>query len=72
MRKKIFPPPRGLGLGRSETLVAKIGAILKKARSQDKDMAVVIDGDGLWYLQQHHSILEVSIGSIQASEVFSR
>ena len=70
MRKKIFPPPRGLGLGRSETLVAKIGAILKKARSQD--MAVVIDGDGLWYLQQHHSILEVSIGSIQASEVFSR
>ena len=70
MRKKIFPPPRGLGLGRSETLVAKIGTILKKARSQD--MAVVIDGDGLWYLQQHHSILEVSIGSIQASEVFSR
>ena len=70
LRKKIFPPPRGLGLGRSETLVAKIGAILKKARSQD--MAVVIDGDGLWYLQQHHSILEVSIGSIQASEVFSR
>ena len=70
MRKKIYPPPRGLGLGRSETLVAKIGAILKKARSQDK--AVVIDGDGLWYLQQHHSILEVSIGSIQASEVFSR
>ncbi len=48
----------GPGLGKSESLVGRMAAILDRARG--RDMAVVIDGDGLWYLQQRHTLLQVS------------
>ncbi len=47
----------GPGLGKSESLVGRMAAILDRARGQE--MAVVIDGDGLWYLQQRHTVLQV-------------
>ena len=39
--------------------MGRMAAILDKARGLG--LAVVIDGDGLWHLQQHHSILQVKV-----------